>query len=933
MEQTKKLFLLDAFALIYRSYFAFSRNPRLNSRGLNTSSIFGFTNTLVEILSKENPTHLAVVFDTPSPTFRHQQFSAYKANRQEMPEDIKLSIPYIKKIIKAFNIPVLFKEGFEADDVIGTLAKKAEKQNFKTYMMTPDKDFGQLVSDKIFMYKPGKFGKPAEILGKKEVCDKFGIQRVDQVVDMLGMMGDSVDNIPGIPGVGEKTAQKLLFEFNTLEEVLNNAELLKGKLKEKVIEGKDSALLSKHLATIAIDVPIDFNDEEMKVKRLNKQALQPIFEDLEFRSIQKRLFENLKTEDTQFKENLKISIKKTGQFNLFEENVINAEAVSKYKTIKDVETNYYLIDTLPKRKKLLQDLLLKKEVSFDTETTGLDIVNDEIIGISFSYKKGEGYYIPLYYSKRETTAILQEFVSFFESDKIQKIGQNIKYDIQVLSSYNIVVKGPVFDTMIAHYLLYPDMRHNMNFLSETYLKYSPISIESLIGKKGVAQKKMQDIEIDKMVDYAVEDADVTFQLKGVFCKMLEEHEIDKLFSDLEMPLVNVLSKIELNGVKLDIQFLENFAKELKQEILSIETKIKNQAGVDFNLASPKQLGNVLFEHLKLNAKAKKTKTGQYATSEEVLLKLAKKHSIVSNVLDWRSVQKLKSTYVDALPQIVNKKTRRIHTSYNQAIAATGRLSSTNPNLQNIPIRTLKGREVRKAFVPSSSSHTLLAADYSQIELRLMAELSKDVNMFDDFKEDKDIHAATASRVYGVKMDSVSRDMRSNAKMVNFGIIYGISAFGLSQRLGIARKEASEIIEQYFKMYPLVKEYMHKSIELAREKGFVKTIMGRKRILKDINSKNAVIRGHAERNAINAPIQGSAADVIKIAMINIQNQIELQKLNSKMILQVHDELVFDVDNNELETVKNVIKNQMENAVMTKVKLKVDIGLGKNWLEAH
>jgi DNA polymerase-1 len=931
MSSVKKLFLIDAFALIYRSYFAFSKNPRINSKGVETSAVLGFVNSLVEVLKKENPTHIAVVFDTPKATTRHLEYSEYKANRESMPEGISIALPYIDQVLEAFNITKLYADGYEADDVIGTLAKKAEKEGFITYMMTPDKDFAQLVSENIFLYKPGNKWKPTEIWGVNEVLAKFEITDVSQVIDFLGMMGDAVDNIPGLPGVGEKTAKKYLAEFGTMENLLANTDKLKGKIKEKIEENKDKGILSKRLATIILDAPVELVENDLKVQKFNPEKVTSLFEELEFRTLAKRLLnQEISSEEN---EEAVVTPKKvsTNQFDLFSQEPEQIIPVSNYQSIKDMSVDYRLVDSAQKRKELLDLLLEQKSVCFDTETTGLDPITAELVGFSFCFKKNEAFYVPVEQGREQEIA--SEFKVFFENNEIEKIAQNLKYDYKILLKYGLKVCAPYFDTMIAHYLLEPDQRHNMDDLAQNYLNYQTISIETLIGKKGASQSSMRFADIDKVCEYACEDADITFQLKTLFEESIKTSALEKLFKEIELPLIPVLSQMEMEGIKIDISSLNSFSQELDQEIRKLNQNVQEIAGTPFNLASPKQLGQMLFEHLKLVDKPKKTKSGQYSTSEETLLKLKGKHAIIDDILDFRHLQKLKSTYVDALPNLAKKDSQRIHTTYQQTVAATGRLSSTNPNLQNIPIRSEKGREVRKAFIAKDENHILLAADYSQIELRLMAHLSQDQGMLNAFTNKEDIHSATAAKVYGVELSEVSREQRSNAKMVNFGIIYGISAFGLSQRLAIKRTEAKEIIDNYFLQYPKVKEFMDKSINDARDKGYVETIMGRKRHLKDINSRNAVVRGYAERNAINAPIQGAAADVIKIAMIEVQNAISEAGYKSKMLLQVHDELVFDVYLPELEEIQKLIKNKMEQAVSLSVPLEVDLGTGQNWLQAH
>jgi len=926
----KKLFLLDAFALIYRAYYAFIKNPRINSKGLNTSAMLGFTNTLTEVLNSQNPSHIAVVFDTPEATERETYFSDYKANREAMPEDIAISIPYIKKIISAFNIPILEAPGYEADDIIGTIAKTAEKKGYTTYMMTPDKDFAQLVSDNIFMYKPPRGGDKAEILGVAEVCEKFEIERPEQVIDILGLWGDAVDNIPGVPGVGEKTAKKLIGEFGSMENLLNNTDQLKGKLKENVEANTDQALMSKRLATIIIDAPVEFNEKELETVDLNKSALSELFAELEFRQLAKKLLDEevVATPATKPPNN--------GQTDLFSQLDADApteETVVEYKSIDNTVHSYHLIDDTSARKKLIEDLSGQKSFCFDTETTGLNTLTSELVGISFSFKAGEAYYVPIPENMQEAQTVIDEFKILLEDENIEKIGQNIKYDISILKNYGVNVAGPLFDTMIAHYVLRPDMRHNMNILSETYLNYSPVSIETLIGKKGKAQKSIREANLKELSDYACEDADVTFQLKKQFEPMLVEENATTLFKDIETPLIPVLADMEREGITLDKSALTELSEELGSDLIILEGEIHLLAGTPFNIDSPKQLGDILFETLKVDEKPKKTKTGQYSTSEDVLAKLVHKHEIIPKILYFRSIRKLKSTYVDTLPEMVNPNTGRIHSSFRQTVAVTGRLSSDNPNLQNIPIRTERGREVRKAFTTRGNDFTLLAADYSQIELRIIAELSEDKAMIEAFTNGIDIHSATASKVFNVPLEKVNRDMRNKAKAVNFGISYGQTAFGLSQSLNIPRKEAKDIIDNFFAQYSGIKSYMDANIEFARKNGYVETIKGRRRHLRDINSGNSIVRGHAERNAINAPIQGSAADMIKIAMINIHRELIKRQLQSKMILQVHDELIFDVHTSEIDEMKTLVEDKMKNAIKLKLPVVVDIGMGRNWLEAH
>jgi len=931
MSDTKKLFLLDAMALIYRSYFALSRNPRMTSYGLNTSAIVGFANTLYDVLKNEDPSHIAVAFDTQAPTFRHVEYVDYKANREAMPEDIALALPFIKKLIEAFNIPILAIDGYEADDIIGALAKKAEENGFFTYMMTPDKDFGQLVSENILIYKPARMGNKPEILGVKEVCTKFGISKPEQVIDILGLQGDASDNIPGVPGIGEKRAKELIGEFGSVENLLQNTDKLKGKLKENVENNVEKAITSKRLATINLDTPVEFDEKILEIKGPDKDALKAVLEELEFRTFARRVFTDLARQE------VKSEKKDDGiQSTLFgpgaEVTGLSSDTQEKA-NIYTTNHVYHLVNTHEQRRDLIE--LLKKQVSFcfDTETTGLDPNNSELVGMSFSFKPFEAYYIPIPDNYNDALQVMREFKPIFEHPGIEKIGQNLKFDISVIKWYDIDVKGKGFDTMLAHYLLQPDMRHNMDILAETYLNYKPVSIESLIGKKGKNQLSIRTVELETLKDYAAEDADITLQLKHVFEPKLEQTGTRKLFDNIEMPLVPVLAGMEAEGVNIDKKVLHDYSFQLEKEIIELEKDIFEQAGMTFNISSPKQLGAVLFERLKITEKPKLTKTKQYSTGEDILIKLINKHPIVQNILDFRSLTKLKSTYVDVLPTLVNPRTGRIHTTYNQAVAATGRLSSNNPNLQNIPIRTDRGREIRKAFVPRNDHYILLAADYSQIELRIIAEMSGDKGMLEAFQNGLDIHTSTAAKVYNVDMEDVSKEMRRNAKTVNFGIIYGISAFGLSERLNIARKEAKEIIDQYFIKYPGIKEYMEKTIAYARENGFVETIMKRRRYLRDINSANAVVRGFAERNAINAPIQGSAADLIKIAMIDIYRDFLTEKLQSKMILQVHDELVFDVFKEELEIVIPIIEKRMKYAIKMNVPIEIDMNTGKNWLDAH
>ena len=941
MPSDKKLFLLDAMALIYRAYFAFSNNHRINSKGQNTSAIFGFTNTLLDVFKREKPTHMAVVFDTAAPTARHEEFVGYKANRQEIPEDLASAIPWVVKVCEGFNIPVISLDGYEADDIIGTLAKEAEKNDFDTYMMTPDKDFGQLVDNHTFIYKPARAGGNAEILGTKEVCARWEIENVNQVKDILGLMGDSVDNIPGIPGVGEKTAILLIKQFGSVEELLKNTSQLKGKLKEKVELNKDLAVQSKRLATIQLDVPISIRLDELKIQEPDKEKLREIFTELEFR----RLAEQLNISFVQkAAEIIPQKIKEVSmQTSLFESNdvevisaVVETETIiveKEFNTIKNTTHNYEIIDSSEKIHNLVSLLSKQKIFCFDTETTSVDANNADLVGLSFSFKEREAYYVPVPADKDEAKKIVNAFKSLFENPEIEKVAQNLKYDMSVLRWYDVEIKGKVYDTMIAHFLLQPDMRHNMNVMAETYLNYSPVSIEELIGKKGKDQLSMRDVALPIVSEYAAEDADITFQLRNIFEKKLDSVSVRKLFEEVEMPLVNVLSAMETEGITIDQSVLKDLSVTLASDIQKVEKEIQSMAGGPFNVSSPKQVGEVLFEKLRITEKPVKTKTGQYSTSEDVLSKMENKHPIVRSILDYRELVKLKNTYVDVLPSMINPRTGRIHTSFNQVVAVTGRLSSDNPNLQNIPIRTERGREIRKAFIPRDENHVLLSADYSQIELRIIAELSGDPAMLEAFRSGEDIHSATAAKVYSVTPENVTSDMRRNAKMVNFGIIYGISPFGLADRLNISRTDAKSIIENYFRQYPYVKDFMDQSIQHAREKGYVETIMGRRRYLRDINSANATVRGFAERNAINAPIQGSAADMIKIAMINIHNDIISSSLRSRMLLQVHDELVFDTHKDEKESLEKIVSHRMKTALTLKVPVEIGMGTGKNWLEAH
>ena len=937
----EKLFLLDGMALIYRAFFAMQRTPRYNSKGLNTSAIMGFANTLYELLKNEKPTHIGVAFDTQAPTARHTDFVQYKANRQAMPEDLAASIPYLKELIRAFNIPTLYVEGYEADDVIGTLAKEAEQAGYQVYMVTPDKDFGQLVSENIFMYKPAKAGEKPVIMGVPEVCEKFGIKNPLQVIDFLGLMGDASDNIPGIPGVGEVTARKLLEEYGSVENLLENAKYIKNDtLRNKVENGRESAIISKQLATIILDVPIEFNETHLHLDPPDVERLKTLLDELEFRTFAQRVFTDLSLNPggIQTASPTKPSSSKpaasTGQGDLFSIAEVPVDTIEgSFKTINDTPHEYRSAADENSLTELLNELENSKSFCFDTETTGLDTIVAELVGMSFATTPGKAWYVPVPENREEATALVARFKPVFSNPAIGKTAQNMKFDISVLGNYGSEIAGPTFDTMLAHYLIEPDMRHNMDILAQTYLNYSPVSIENLIGKKGKLQTTMRTVPLEEIKEYAAEDADVTLQLRNILEPKLKETDTLKIFNEIEMPLVPVLAGMEAAGVKLDSQALNDFSKQLHQEIIKVQEEIWQLAGVDFNIASPKQLGEILFDRLKIDEKPKKTATKQYQTGEDVLQKLVHKHPMVQLVLDFRGLSKLKSTYVDTLPLLVNPVTGRIHTSYNQAVAATGRLSSTNPNLQNIPIRTERGREIRKAFVPRNEEYILLSADYSQIELRIIASMSNDEAMKEAFRQGLDIHTATAANIYKVPLDQVDRDMRRNAKSVNFGIVYGISAFGLSENLGIPRKEAAEIIDTYFATFPGIKKYMDSTMASAREKGYVETLMGRRRIIRDINSANGVMRGFAERNAINAPIQGSAADMIKIAMINIYNEFHKRKLQSRMTMQVHDELVFDVYKPEVDQVKLIVGDLMRTALPLDIPVEVEMNTGDNWLAAH
>ncbi|MDP1843352.1 MAG: DNA polymerase I [Sediminibacterium sp.] len=945
----KKLFLLDALALIYRAYYGLIRNPRITSKGLNTNAQFGFTSTLFDLMNKEKPSHLAVCFDTHAPTERHTDFTDYKANRQEAPEDLIASIPDIQKIIRGFNIPVVEMDGYEADDVIGTLAWQAADAGYEVYMVTPDKDYGQLlVKPHVYIYKPPYMGGAEEILTAEKVCAKWDIARIEQVVDMLGLMGDAVDNIPGIPGVGEKTAAKLLKEFDTLEGVLANADSLKGALGEKVRNGKELAIMSKKLATIITNVPVQFHEEDYRLKEWNTEALNEVFTELEFKTLGKRILGETfnafqpapESVQTDLFGNIVESKTVTNKPKKEVDNIeveIQTESLGLIatKNIENTAHHYELVEGQQAIEALIKILLGQKEICFDTETTGTDANNVEIVGLSFSYEINKGYYIAFSSDQEKTRQSLYLFQELFNKPTITWVGQNIKFDLLILKWYGIEVKGNLFDTMLAHYVIEPEGRRSMDLLSAQYLGYEPVSIETLIGKKGKNQGNMRDVAIEKIKEYAAEDADITLQLKKAFVPLLIEKNVEKVFTEVENPLVRVLTNMEFEGIKIDEQFLNDYSKELETEAKKCEESVYQQAGVRFNLASPKQLGEVLFDKLKLDPKAKKTKTGQYATGEDVLLKLANQHKIVDDILGFRELTKLKSTYVDALPEMINPRTGRVHTSYAQAVAVTGRLSSNNPNLQNIPIRTARGREIRKAFIPRDQSRILMSADYSQIELRIVAAISGDPNMCEAFRLRKDIHTATASKVYGIAESEVTKEMRYKAKSVNFGIIYGQGAFGLADNLGISRAEAKEIIDNYKKEFPLIQQYMDDQVNFAKEHEYVETLMGRKRWLKDINSSNFTVRGYAERNAINSPIQGTAADMIKMAMIRIHNEMLLGNWKSKMILQVHDELVFDAVEEEANRLQELIINCMVNALPlpNDVPVEAEVGRGKNWLEAH
>jgi len=941
-EPRKKLFLLDALALIYRAHFAFSKNPRINSKGMNTGAALGFTNTLVEVLQKEQPTHIGIAFDSAAKTFRHDNFAAYKANRQAQPEDISIAIPYCKKIAEAFNIPVLILDGYEADDIIGTMACQAEKAGFDVYMMTPDKDYCQLVTEHVFVYKPAFMGNAVDIMDVQKVLDKWEIERVEQVIDILGLQGDAVDNIPGIPGIGEKTAKSLIQKYGSVENLIANADQLKGKQKENVINFAEQGMLSKELATIHCTVPIAFSEEGLHYDGPNEEQLAELFAELEFRQLAQRVLGHTSTADQAAKPAGRSKSSTQNQTSLFATASTAAdvaaveEAPATRQSIDTAIHSYHLINTPEARQSLVKYMLKQDEISFDTETTSIDAITARLVGMSFCYRPGEAYYVPVPPDDQEETRhVVAEFKPVLENPNIALIGQNIKYDMLVMKNYDVELQGPVFDTMLAHYLLEPEMRHNMDLLAETYLNYRPVPITDLIGPKGKNQKTMADLTPEEVKDYACEDADITLQLKLYFEPLLQEQGQMKLFWDVETPLVQVLADIEKEGISIDSNAMADISIQLEGEIASIERRIFEIAGEQFNIGSPKQLGEILFDKLELHgsSKIKKTKTGQYATGEEILSKLAGENEVVRLILEHRELTKLKSTYVDALPQLVCALDNRVHTSFNQAVTATGRLSSTNPNLQNIPVRTERGREIRKAFVPRNSGHLIISADYSQIELRIMADFSGDPTMKEAFRNGLDIHSSTASKVFHVPLDKVDAEMRRKAKTINFGIIYGISAFGLAERLRIPRREAADIIEAYFTEFPAVKQYMDAAIEKAREQEYVETLLGRRRFLRDINSRNQTVRGFAERNAINAPIQGTAADIIKIAMINIQDYLKQEKLQTRMILQVHDELLFDAPKEEVDIVTPIIVELMTNALPLSVPMEVGLGVGENWLEAH
>jgi DNA polymerase I len=950
MSAQKRLFLLDAYALIFRGYYAFIKNPRINSKGMDTSAIMGFMNSLMDVIRREKPDHLAVAFDKGGSTYRFEMYEQYKAHRDETPEAIKIAVPYIQDLLRAMHIPIIEMPGFEADDLIGTLAKQAEKEGFQVFMVTPDKDFAQLVSENIFMYKPARMGNDIEIWGIPQVLEKFEIQDPLQVIDYLGMMGDAADNIPGLPGVGEKTAKKLLAEFGSLENMLANTDKLKGAIKDKIEANAELGILSKKLATILLDCPVQFNEQDYELSKPDIEKTDALFQELEFRQMKTqfdKLFGTGKEYDeieTNGDNSPTQSAKKTAtkrshedQFDLFGFSDETGDANtphSSYNNLSNTDHFYQLVQGDMAVKLLIQQLQNQTSVCFDTETTGINTLHAELVGMSFSFEKGKGFYVPFPENQDEAKALLEKFRPFFENEQIEKIGQNLKYDVKILKNYGLSVAGKLFDTMLAHYLINPDMRHNMDVLSETYLQYSPKSIETLIGKKGKNQLSMREVALEEIKEYAAEDADVTLQLKEIFSPILDKAETKKLFDEIEVPLIEVLADMETEGINLDVPFLKEMSVAMQQEIAAFEQKIYETAGEKFNLASPKQLGDVLFDKLKIGGtKQKKTKTGQYATGEEVLSYLVKEHPIVADILEWRQMVKLQSTYIDALPLQVDPKTQRVHTDYMQTVASTGRLSSNNPNLQNIPVRTERGRLIRKAFIARNENYVLLSADYSQIELRIIAALSGEDNMIKAFQNNEDIHKSTAAKVFNVPLDEVTKEQRSHAKTVNFGIIYGVSAFGLSNQTNLSRQESAALIEAYYNSYPKLKAYMQNQVDFARQNGYVQTVLGRRRYLKDINSANAMVRSGAERNAVNAPIQGSAADIIKIAMIRIHQRLKTEQWKSKMLLQVHDELVFDVHLSEIEAIKPLIKHEMEQAFGMQVPLEVDMGMGDNWLEAH
>tara|TARA_A100001011_G_scaffold152606_1_gene161066 strand:- start:2477 stop:5281 length:2805 start_codon:yes stop_codon:yes gene_type:complete len=934
MANQNRLFLLDAYALIFRGYYAFIKNPRINSKGMDTSAILGFTNSLFDVIKRERPDYLAVAFDKGGSQVRNDMFPDYKANRSETPEAIKIAVPYIQNLLKALHIPVVELEGFEADDIIGTLAKQAEKEDFQVFMVTPDKDFAQLVSDNIFMYRPARMGNGIEIWGIPEVQKKFEIDHPEQVIDYLGMMGDAVDNIPGLPGVGDKTAKKFLAEYGSMEALLENTHELKGKMKEKVEANKELGLLSKKLARILLDVPVQFDASSYQLSQPDIPAVKELFQELEFRRLSETFIKVFAPNEAPSQPEPTAPAAAPVAFDLFHQpGSGQLENTFEHKTLANTPHHYQCVQTPIECSLLVATMMRQKSVCFDTETTGLDAVNASLVGIAFSWQAGTGYYVPISEDEAQRNETLKDLAPFFANETIEKVGQNLKYDIKVMHQHGIAVKGPLFDTMLAHYIINPDMRHNMDILAETYLNYRPKPISDLIGKKGKNQGSMRDVPLDQQTEYAAEDADITWQLKEHFEQELGKNEQRELLNKVELPLVRVLAAMELAGISLDVPYLNNMATQLEHEAQQLAQRIFDQAGETFNLASPKQLGPILFDKLKLVDKPKKTKTGQYSTAEEVLSTLAKNHPIVADILEWRSVQKLNNTYVSALPQDVNTHSNRVHTVYNQAVAATGRLSSNHPNLQNIPIRTPRGQQVRKAFVAKDNQHVLMAADYSQIELRIIASLSEDPSMVAAFNNNEDIHAATAAKVFGVPLEEVSREQRSQAKTVNFGIIYGVSAFGLSNQTTLSRSEAKALIDTYYENYPKLKSYMSEQVDFAREQGYVATVLGRRRYLKDINSRNAIVRGAAERNAVNAPIQGSAADIIKIAMLRIYDKMREQQFKAQMLLQVHDELVFECPKSELDALTKLVKTEMENAYKLHVPLTVDVGVGHNWLEAH